>query len=105
MTQNSPILQFIINPIPPVWDFLNNSWVPQMPRGIGTRSVTNILTTGPPVSIGPYINSGYGNLNPVNYSSCGLASWLQLIQDFSSFTIEGSAVNAGAINISLVILN
>ena len=102
---NSPIVTFAINPIPPVWDCLNNLWVPQNPTGIGVRPISSSFTTGQPGDIGKYINCGYGNLNPVIRNSCGLAVWIQLSQTNNSFSIEGNAVNAGAINITLIILH
>ena len=102
---NSPVVQFILNPIPPIWDFLNNIWVPQNPTGLGVQTITPTFTTGIPGQIGPYINSGYGNLSPVIQNSCGLSSWLEMRQTGNSFTMENNSVNAGAINITLLILN
>jgi len=102
---NSPVVQFILNPIPPQWDFLNNIWVPQNPTGLGVQTITPTFTTGSLGQIGTYINSGYGNLSPVIQNSCGIGSWLELTQTGYSFTMENNSVNAGAINITLLILN
>lgn len=104
-TGNSPTIQFTINPVPPIWDYESQLWIPQNPTGSTVQTITPEFVTGLVGGIGLYINSGYGNLSPVITNSCGLTSWLQMCQGNNPFTVEGEATTAGDINITLVILN
>jgi hypothetical protein len=102
---NSPVVQFVINPIPPVWDDLQNLWIPQVLSANSIRNITPTLTTGPVNNNGTYINSGFGQFGTLLSTSCGLDSWLQMTQSKTAFTIEGDAINPGAINITLIVLS
>lgn len=103
--QNSPIVQFLINPLPPIFEGLSNSWIPQYTTiGATITYITQTLTTGQVNSNGPYINSGFGEFSSNSRTSCGLDSWLQMSQRGNAFTIEGRSLTAGAINITLIIL-
>ena len=102
---NSPTIQFTINPVPPIWNYETQLWVPQNPTGSTVQTVTPVFVTGTIGGVGQYVNSGYGNLSPVITNSCGLTSWVQMCQGNNPFTIEGPATTAGDINITLIILN
>lgn len=102
---NSPSIQFTINPVPPIWNYETQLWVPQNPTGSTVQTITPVFVTGPIGGVGQYVNSGYGNLSPIITNSCGLTSWVQMCQGNNPFTIEGTATTAGDINITLIILN
>ena len=126
---NTPVLQFKLTSLPPVYNELTKTWSSNYGLQEQTYPITPVFANGP-VTFTPStgatggatgytgcVNLGFGSLSTaysflevasdqplIYYTSCGENTWLQLRQNYNPFTVVPPATNAGTISITLIVM-